>query len=47
MVTLALSPDEAEKLVFAAEFERVWLSLEGPEAPESGTRIVARDTVHE
>lgn len=40
MVTLALSAADAEQLVFGAEFGTIWLSLEGAEVPEGGTRIV-------
>lgn len=47
MVTLALSPADAETVVFAAEYENIWLSLEGAEVPESGTRIVTRENVYE
>lgn len=40
MVTLALTAPDAERVVFGAEFGSVWLSLEGAEVPEGGTRIV-------
>lgn len=40
MVTLALSPADAEQLVFGLEFGSIWLSLEGPAVPETGTRMV-------
>jgi len=45
MVTLALPAADAEKLVFAAEFERIWLSIEGDEATTEGTRAVTRENV--
>lgn len=40
MVTVALSPADAEQLVFAAEFGSIWLSNERPDVPEDGTRLV-------
>jgi pilus assembly protein CpaB len=40
MVTLALSPADAERVVFAQEFASIWLSLEGAEVPEDGTQTV-------
>ncbi|MGM1028535.1 MAG: Flp pilus assembly protein CpaB [Actinomycetota bacterium] len=40
MVTFALSAADAEQLVFGAEFGTIWLSLEGAEVPEQGTRLV-------
>ena len=40
MVTFALSAADAEQVVFGAEFGTIWLSLEGPDVPETGTRIV-------
>ena len=40
MVTLALSPQDAEQVVFGAEFGSIWLSLEDPAAPEDSTRVV-------
>jgi pilus assembly protein CpaB len=40
MVTLALSPADAEQVVFGAEFGSIWLSLEGAAVPEEGTRVV-------
>ena len=36
MVTLALNPDQASKLIFASEYESIWLSkanAAGPDAP--------------
>ncbi|MGC5078336.1 Flp pilus assembly protein CpaB [Agrococcus sp. DT81.2] len=41
MVTLALSPADAEQVVFGMEFGNIWLSLEGPDVPEEGTRTVS------
>ncbi len=40
LVTMAVSAAEAEQLVFAAEFGSIWLTLEGPDASEEGTRIL-------
>lgn len=40
MVTFALSAADAEQLVFGAEFGQIWLSLEGADVPEEGTRLV-------
>lgn len=40
LVTMAVSAPEAEQLVFAAEFGTIWLTLEGPDASEEGTRIL-------
>lgn len=40
LVTLALSAPDAERVVFASEFGSIWLSLEAPDVPEEGTRIV-------
>ena len=46
LVTLAVSASEAEQLVFAAEFGFVWLTAEGPDASENGTRILTLDGVY-
>lgn len=43
MVTFALSAADAEQLVFGAEFGTIWLSLEGAEVPEDGTRLVTTE----
>lgn len=40
IVTLALTSPEVEQVVFAAEFGHIWLTAEGADADESGTRIV-------
>jgi pilus assembly protein CpaB len=40
IVTLALTSSEVEQVVFAAEFGHIWLTAEGADADESGTRIV-------
>jgi len=46
MVTMALTARQAETVVFAAEFGTIWLSLEDPTVPESGTRIVTPGNVY-
>ncbi|GAA4286418.1 Flp pilus assembly protein CpaB [Georgenia daeguensis] len=47
MVTLALGAPDAEKLVYAAEFEQIWLSIEDDEASVDGTRAVTRENVYQ
>ncbi|NNU27251.1 Flp pilus assembly protein CpaB [Isoptericola sediminis] len=47
MVTVALSPPDAEKFVFAAEYADIWLSLEPEEAKEGATRIVDPEVIFE
>lgn len=44
-VTIAVPTSQAELVVFAAESQRIWLSLESPDAPEDGTRIVDREVI--
>ncbi|WP_179480061.1 Flp pilus assembly protein CpaB [Allobranchiibius huperziae] len=46
MVTLALMAPDAEKVVYAAEYGTIWLSLEPSSAKEGGTRIVAPGNVY-
>lgn len=41
LVTLAVPPPEAPKLVFAAEYGRVWLAGEAPDTPETGRAPVS------
>lgn len=43
MVTFALSAADAEQLVFGAEFGQIWLSLEGADVSEDGTRLVTQE----
>lgn len=45
MITVALSAPDAELVVFAQEFGSIWLSLEGAEVPEDGTRIVTPEVL--
>lgn len=40
MITMAVSADDAEQVVFAAEYGRIWLSLENKDSSASGARIV-------
>lgn len=46
LITVALSPADAERLIFSAEFGTLWLAREGPSVPESGTTIQTRDSVY-
>ncbi|GAA1628283.1 Flp pilus assembly protein CpaB [Georgenia ruanii] len=46
MVTLAVNPPDAERLVFGAEHGTVWLSLESEDATTDGTRIVTEENVY-
>jgi pilus assembly protein CpaB len=45
MVTLALTPADAELVVYAAEYERIWLSIEAPDATDDGTRVVTPEVI--
>lgn len=45
VVTLALSPEQSERFVFATEFGHVWLSIDPSSVADDGTRIVTLDTV--
>ncbi|MEG3613958.1 Flp pilus assembly protein CpaB [Isoptericola haloaureus] len=47
MVTIALSPPDAEKFVFSAEYASIWLSLEPEEAKEGQTRVVDPEVIFE
>ena len=47
LITLALEPAEAERLVFAAEHGSVWLAAEGSEVSEADTVVQTRRTVYE
>jgi pilus assembly protein CpaB len=47
ILTVALTPAEAERLVFAQEFASLWFAAEGAEVPESGTSFQTRATVFE
>lgn len=43
LVTLAVTAPDAEVVVFAAEHETIWLSIEPENASEKGTRTVDRE----
>lgn len=45
VVTLALSPEESERFVFAAEFGNVWLSIDPASVADDGTRQVTLGNV--
>ena len=47
LVTLAVSPNDAEQVIFAAEFGTIWLTGETDDVPEGDTRIVTRGNVYE
>lgn len=47
LVTVARTGADAEKLVFAQEFGRIWLSKEPANATEDGTRPVTSDEIFE
>lgn len=47
MVTLALSAPDSELVVYAAEYDRIWLSIEPEDASEEGTRIVTPEVIRE
>lgn len=47
LVTLALSPTDAERLVFTAEHGLIWLALEGDEVDTSDTPVQTRITIYE
>lgn len=46
MLTVAVSDVDAAKIVFAAEFGKIWLSKEPLNAKDSGPRIITRDGVY-
>jgi pilus assembly protein CpaB len=45
LVSLELSAPDVERVVFTAEFGRVWLAVEPENADESGTKIVVLDNL--
>ncbi len=47
LVTLAVDAPSVERIVFAQEFGRIWLTAEPETATEDGTRIVRRGTFYE
>lgn len=46
VVTIALSPEQSERFVFAAEFGTVWLSLDPATVADDGTRPVTLANVY-
>lgn len=46
MLTVAVNDVEAAKIVFAAEFGKMWLSKEPLDAKDSGPRIIQRSEVY-
>jgi pilus assembly protein CpaB len=46
VITLALSPEQSERFVFAAEFGRLWLSNEPATVSDDGTRLVTLGNVY-
>jgi pilus assembly protein CpaB len=46
MLTVAVSDVDAAKIVFAAEFAKMWLSKEPTNAKDSGPRIIQRSEVY-
>jgi len=46
VVTLALSPEQSERFVFASEFGEVWLSLQPATVDDDGTRPVTLGNVY-
>ena len=46
VVTLALSPEQSERFVFATEFGHVWLSIEPASVDDDGTRPVTLGNVY-
>ena len=46
VVTLALSPEQSERFVFATEFGKVWLSIQPSTVTDDGTRPVTLGNVY-
>lgn len=46
-VTFALSLSDAELVVYAAEYDNIWLSIEAPGVPENGSRNVTPEVILE
>ena len=45
-MTLALSPEQSERFVFATEFGKVWLSIQPATVTDDGTRVVNLGNVY-
>jgi pilus assembly protein CpaB len=46
VVTLALTPEQSERFVFAAEYGHVWLSNQPAEVSDDGTRLITLGNVY-
>jgi pilus assembly protein CpaB len=46
LVTLAIDNEGMQRLVFAQEFGKVYLSIEPADAPEAGSRTISRNNVY-
>jgi pilus assembly protein CpaB len=46
VVTLALSPEQSERFVFATEFGHVWLSIDPATVSDDGTRLITLGNVY-
>jgi pilus assembly protein CpaB len=44
MITMAVSANDAEQVIFAGEYGHIWLSLENKDSTDNGTRIVTEKT---
>jgi pilus assembly protein CpaB len=47
LITLALAPRDAQRLVFTAEHGLVWLALDGEEVSTADTPVQTRNTIYE
>jgi pilus assembly protein CpaB len=47
LVTLAVDAPSVERVVFAAEWGKIWLAAEPTTAPQDGTKIVTRGNVYQ
>ncbi len=47
LVTLAMEPSQAERLVFTAEFGTIWLATESATADEGNTRVQSRNSIYD
>lgn len=45
LVTLAVDPSQVERIVFGAEFGRLWLTSEPKDTSEAGTRVQTKGSV--
>ena len=46
LITFAVSASQVEQIVYAAEFGHIWLTSEGANASEAGTRILTLDQAY-